>query len=198
MEIFSFLDSSIYTWVVLPVLIFLARVTDVSLGTIRIIFISRDLRYLAPVIGFFEILIWLLAIREIMQNLNNPACFIAYALGFSSGVYVGMYIENKISIGRVIIRIITKVEADELVHFLKTAGYGITAIDATGVTGPVKVVFSIVERQDIDSFVAIIKKFNPNAFYSIEDVRFVSESVFPFRIPVSRRKYLGMQGIFRK
>ncbi|MBN2299104.1 MAG: DUF2179 domain-containing protein [Deltaproteobacteria bacterium] len=198
MDIFSYLDGNTYTWVVLPFLIFLARVMDVSLGTIRIIFISRDLKYLAPVIGFFEILIWLLAMREIMQNLNNPACFIAYALGFSSGIFVGMYIENRLSIGRVIIRIITKVEADELVNFLKTAGYGITAIDAHGATGPVKVVFSIVERHDIDSFVGIIKKFNPNAFYSIEDVRFVSESVFPFRTPVSRRRYLGMQGIFRK
>jgi len=198
MEIFVFVDGQIYTWIILPVLIFIARVMDVSLGTIRIIFISRNLRYLAPVIGFFEILIWLLAIREIMQNLNNPACFIAYAVGFSTGTFIGMYIENMLSIGKVIIRIITRIEAVELVEYLKEAGYGITAIDATGSTGPVKVVFSIVERHDVQAFVEIIKRFNPNAFYSIEDVRFVSETVFPFRKRIPSKKYLGMLRLFRK
>ena len=198
MEIFVFVDGQLYTWVILPVLIFIARVMDVSLGTIRIIFISRNLRYLAPVIGFVEILIWLLAIREIMQNLNNPVCFIAYAVGFSTGTFAGMYIENMLSIGKVIIRIITRIEADELVEYLKKAGYGITAIDATGATGPVKVVFSIVERHDIQAIVEIIKRFNPNAFYSIEDVRFVSETVLPFRTKIPSKRYLGMLGLFRK
>lgn len=198
MDFCTVISGPMFTWVILPFLIFLARVMDVSLDTIRIIFISKDLKYLAPIIGFFEISIWLLAMREIMQNLNNPACFVGYALGYSSGVFVGMYIENRISIGRVIIRIITRKEADELVDFLKKAGYGITAIDATGATGAVKVIFSIVERQDVESFVQIIKTFNPNAFYSIEDVRFVSENVFPFRMPVSRKRYLWLQRIFRK
>ena len=90
MENMILLNSGFYAWLILPLLIFLARVADVSIGTIRLIFISRGLKYLAPVVGFFEILIWLLAIGQIMKNLSNPACYIAYAGGFAMGNFVGM------------------------------------------------------------------------------------------------------------
>lgn len=187
MEFMTLFGADIYAWCILPVLIFLARIMDVSLGTIRIIFVSRDLKYLAPFVGFFEVLIWLLVIRQIMlSDGNNTACIIAYAAGFASGTFVGMYIENLLSFGRVLIRVITRKEAGELVEYLKSSGYGLTCVDATGATGPVKLVFSIVERHDIPRIVEIIKRFNPNAFYTIEDVRFVSENVLPFRIKASR------------
>jgi uncharacterized protein YebE (UPF0316 family) len=186
-----FYDSTLYTWVLLPALIFLARITDVSLDTVRIIFINRNLKYYAAVIGFFEVLIWLLAIRQIFQHLGNPFCFIAYAAGFASGNYVGILIENRLSIGKVIIRIITREDAEDLVAFLRSAGYGLTIIDAQGVTGPVKVVFSIVERQNVEHIVDMIKQYNPQAFYSVEDVRFVSEAVTPFRLPTLPRWYPG-------
>ncbi|HON38812.1 MAG: DUF2179 domain-containing protein [Desulfomonilia bacterium] len=187
MEFTTLFGADIYAWCILPVLIFLARIMDVSLGTIRIIFVSRDLKYFAPFVGFFEVLIWLLVIRQIMlSDGNNTACIIAYAAGFASGTFVGMYIENLLSFGRVLIRVITRKEAGELVEYLKSSGYGLTCVDATGATGPVKLVFSVVERHDIPRIVEIIKRFNPNAFYTIEDVRFVSENVLPFRIKASR------------
>ncbi len=179
----EFFDSTFYTWVILPALIFIARIMDVSLDTVRIIFINRNLRYYAAVIGFFEVLIWLMVIRQIFQNLGNPVCFIAYAAGFAAGNFVGINIENRISIGKVIIRIITRVEADDLIAFLRSAGYGLTIIDAEGATGPVKVIFSIVERSDIDHMARMIRRHNPQAFYSVEDVRFVSEAVTPHRLP---------------
>jgi uncharacterized protein YebE (UPF0316 family) len=160
---------------------------DVSLDTVRIIFINRNLRYYASIIGFFEVLIWLMVIRQIFQNLSNPICFVAYAAGFATGNFVGVIIENRLSIGRVIIRIITRRDADDLTSFLKTAGYGLTIIDAEGVTGPVKVIMSIVERSNIEHIVEIIKQHNPQAFYSVEDVRFVSEAVTPYRLPGPRR-----------
>lgn len=183
----AFFDSAMYTWVVLPALIFCARIMDVSLDTVRIIFINRNLRYYATVIGFFEVLIWLMVIRQIFQQLDNPLCFIAYAAGFATGNFVGIIIENRISIGRVIVRIITRREADELIAFLRSAGYGLTIIDAEGVTGPVKVIFTIVERSNIEHIVEMIKQHNPQAFYSVEDVRFVSEAVTPHRLPASPR-----------
>lgn len=187
MDISAFMGTDIYAWGILPVLIFLARITDVSLGTIRIIFIARNLKYIAPIIGFFEVLIWLLVIREIMlSDGNNVACIIAYAAGFASGTFVGMHIENLLSIGRVLIRIITRKEAEDLVDYLQSAGYGLTSLDAEGATGPVKVVFSVVERHDVPKIVEIIRRFNPNAFYTIEDVRFVSENVLPFRLKQGR------------
>lgn len=187
MDVSSLLGMNVYIWVMLPVLIFLGRIMDVSLGTIRIIFIARNLRYIAPFIGFFEVMIWLLAVRQIMQGDHiNIACFVAYAAGFASGTYVGMYLENLLSIGKVLIRVITNKDACDLVEYLRSAGYGLTSVDALGSTGPVKVVFSVVERHDIQKIVKIIERFNPHAFYTIEDVRFVSEKVMPFRIRESR------------
>ena len=183
----EFFDSAAYSLVILPVLIFITRIIDVSLGTLRIIFINRNLRYYAAVSGFFEVLVWLLVIRQVFQQLDNPVCFIAYAAGFAAGNFVGVFIENKISIGRVVIRIITHRDADELASFLRSSGYALTVVEGEGATGPVKIIFAIIERRDIEAIVKIIKSYNPNAFYSLEDVRFVSEAVTPNRLPAPRR-----------
>jgi uncharacterized protein YebE (UPF0316 family) len=183
----EFFESSAYTWGILPLLIFFTRIIDVSLGTLRIIFINRNLKYWATASGFFEVLIWLLVIREIFQRLDNPVCIIAYAAGFAAGNYVGILIENRLSIGKVLIRIITRRQADNLVAFMKASGYGLTLVDAQGTTGPVRVIFAIVNRKEIQAIAEQIKQFNPNAFYSIEDVRFVSEAVPPQRLLAPRR-----------
>jgi uncharacterized protein YebE (UPF0316 family) len=183
----EFFDSAAYSLVILPVLIFITRIVDVSLGTLRIIFINRNLRYYAAVSGFFEVLVWLLVIRQVFQQLDNPVCFVAYAAGFAAGNFVGVFIENKISIGRVVIRIITNRDADELASFLRSSGYALTVVEGEGATGPVKIIFAIVERRDIEAIVKIIKSYNPNAFYSLEDIRFVSEAVTPNRLPAPRR-----------
>jgi uncharacterized protein YebE (UPF0316 family) len=175
------LNSGLYTWLVLPILIFCARVVDVSMGTIRVIFVSRGLKYLAPIVGFFEILIWLLAIGQIMKNLSNPLCYVAYAGGFAMGNFVGIHIAEKLSLGVVMIRVITTKDAAPLVDFLKTENYGVTSIDAHGTSGQVKVVFTIVPRREVSSVVELIKKFNPNAFYSIEEVGLVKRGIFPVR-----------------
>jgi len=175
------LNSELFAWVVLPVLIFIARVADVSLGTVRVIFITRGLKYFAPIVGFFEILIWLLAIGQIMRNLSNPLCYIAYAGGFATGNYVGILITEKLSLGVVLIRVITSKDALELLEYLKSADYGVTSVDAHGSAGKVQVVFTIVPRREVASVVNLIKQFNPKAFYTIEEVGFVEEGIFPTR-----------------
>ena len=101
----QFTDYPVFNWVILPALIFVSRIFDVSFGTLRIIFVSRGKRSIAPFLGFFEVLIWLLAISQIMQNLNNFACYIAYAGGFAMGNYIGMRIEEKLAMGTMIIRV---------------------------------------------------------------------------------------------
>lgn len=162
-------------------LIFIARVLDVTLGTIHIIFISKGFKYLAPIVAFFEIMIWLLAIGQIFQNFTNLVYYIAYAGGFAIGTFVGICIENKLSIGTEIVRIITRKDASKLVDFLKSEGYGVTSVDAEGLEGRVKIIFTIIDRRDLQNIIGIIRKYNPHAFYSIEDVRFVSERIFPHR-----------------
>ena len=179
MDIMSFYNSDVFKWVILPILIFLARLTDVSLGTLRIIFVSRGIKYLVPVIGFIEINIWLLAISQIMQNLNHPIYSFAYAAGFALGSFVGITIEEKLSIGTVIVRIITKHDIPQLVDCLRSEGYGVTTIDGEGVKGPVKIILAVIRREDLHDVLAHVEKIHPHAFYSVEDVRSVGEAMFP-------------------
>ena len=175
----SVASPEVLTYVILPILIFLARICDVSLGTIRVIFISKGIRYLAPIIGFFEVIIWLLAIGQIMNNLTNFVAYIAYGAGFAAGTYIGMVIEEKISLGLVSVRIITKKDPQELIQYLRLHNYGVTSLDGERGTGKVKMVFTIIKRQDLPHVVGIIKQFHPNAFYSVDDVKSVGEGVFP-------------------
>jgi len=191
-------NSWVYTWIVIPLLIFVARIFDVSLGTVRVIFVSRGLKYLAPVVGFFEILIWLLAIGQIMKNLSNPACYIAYAGGFAMGNFVGIHIAEKLSLGLVMIRVVTKKDAAPLVDFLKAENYGVTSVDGHGTSGQVKVVFTIVPRREAPSVVELIKKFNPQAFYSIGEVGLVERGIFPVRRSWRDFSLLGLFRPFRK
>lgn len=177
----TFLTSPVFAFVVLPLMIFCARICDVTLGTIRVIFISKGIRYLAPLIGFFEVIIWLLAIGQVMNNLTNGICYVAYGAGFASGTYIGMVIEEKISLGLTSVRIITKEDPADLMQYLRTHDYGVTSIDGEGATGKVKMVFTIIKRQDLPHVIGIIKQFNPSAFYSVEEVKSVAEGVFPGR-----------------
>jgi uncharacterized protein YebE (UPF0316 family) len=171
----------VYAWVVIPVLIFLSRIVDVSIGTVRLICVSRGFKYLAPMVGFFEVLVWLLAIGQIMKNLSNAACYIAYAGGFSMGNFVGMVIAEKLSLGMVLVRVVTKKDASELVEYLKSEDYGVTCLQGRGSGGPVQVVFTIVQRGQVKGVIELIDRFNPDAFYSIEEVGSVEKGVFPRR-----------------
>jgi uncharacterized protein YebE (UPF0316 family) len=190
--------SDLFAWVVLPLLIFTARICDVSLGTIRVIFISKGIKYLAPLIGFFEVIIWLLAIGQVMHNLTNVVSYIAYGAGFACGTLLGLLIEERLSIGLSIVRVITKEDASDLVRDLRDANFGVTSIDAEGVTGRVKVIFMVIKRQDLRRIIETIKEHHPNAFYSIEDVRSVSEGVFPKRKSESPFRYSDALRFFRK
>ena len=198
MDALAFFSSDIYAWLVLPVLIFIARVCDVSLGTIRVIFVSRGYRYLAPLLGFFEISIWLMAIGQIMRDLNNVAAYLAYATGFAMGTFAGITLEERLSLGMVIVRVITKRDCTPLIDRLKAESYGLTMLDAEGATGPVTILFTVLKREDLPRVVGIIKEFNPHAFYSVEDVRTASEGVFPARPDGYFRSYLNPQRFFRK
>ncbi len=147
--------------------------------TIRVIYISRGIKYIAPIIAFFEIVIRLLAMEVVMQDLANIANFMAFALGFAMGTYVGLVIEEKLSIGMVILRIVTTDESnEEIVSFMQSENYGITTLDATGSRGSVKMILSLVNRTDLPRITQHIQATNPHAFFSIEDVRYVNQGVF--------------------
>lgn len=198
MNLLALSNSDIFALVILPLLIFIARVLDVSLGTIRLIFVMRGYKFLAPILAFFEMLIWLLAISQIMQNLTNPLYYLAFAGGFAMGNFVGICIENKLALGTSVMQIITQKNASELIQSLKSADYGVTTINAQGVGGPVKVIYTVVKRKDIQNVVGFVKRHNPNAFFLIEEVRSASKEIFPLLKSSHKRSFLSSFILKRK
>lgn len=172
------MHSDIFAWVVLPLLIFFSRILDVSIGTMRLIFVSKGYKYIAPVLGFFEVIIWLVAISQIMQNLNNIMAYIAYGAGFAMGNYLGIVMEERMSIGTVLIRVMPKTETNDLIQRLRQHDFAVTTVDVEGMTGKTKMIFSIVNRKHIGDYVGIVQNFNPKAFYTIEDIKSVKEGYF--------------------
>ncbi|WP_258176679.1 DUF2179 domain-containing protein [Marinilabilia salmonicolor] len=170
-----------YTWVLIPALIFIARVADVSIGTIRIVFVSKGLKLLAPLLGFFEIFIWLLAMTKVFENLDNWLYFIAYSAGFATGNYIGLLIEEKLALGYANLQIITQKSGIDLARKLSDEGFGVTWNDANGSRGEVTVIYCVIKRSNFKRVTEIIKKYNPRAFYTIEDIRFANQGVFPMR-----------------
>ncbi|HOF44480.1 MAG: hypothetical protein BWY36_00712 [Candidatus Diapherotrites archaeon ADurb.Bin253] len=170
--------GAIFSYVVLPLLIFFARIADVSLGTIRIIFISKGFKVLAFLVGFFEVLIWLLAINQIWSDFSNPWLLLAYAAGFATGNYVGIYLDEKISIGNSMIRIIVIKNSKKLVNELKKNGYQLTVIDGHSADQniDVKMILVVVKRKELKNVLKILKKINPNSFFTIEDIRNVRKN----------------------
>jgi len=168
------MNSPYFDFIILPLLIFVLRIFDVSLDTMRIIFMTKGYRTIAPIIGFFEILIWIVAITRIMQNLNNWVTYIAYAAGFATGNYVGMLLDEKLAIGHELIRVIAKIETSELAETLRNAGFGVTSVKASGMQGDVGIHYVIVNRKNLKTAIGIIEKSSPTAFYTIENIHFVN------------------------
>jgi uncharacterized protein YebE (UPF0316 family) len=180
-----FSQSFLFIWVIVPALIFLARIVDVSLQTIRIVSISRGIRWLAPLVGFFEVLIWLLAIGQIMKTVSHPVAYIAYAAGFATGTAIGQSIERRLTLGMVIVRVITPPhDGPGLCQKLRDQGFGFTAVPGRGSEGPVEIILTVVRRQFLQQVLALVRATLPDAFFSIEEVTSARESVYPI---VSRR-----------
>ncbi len=184
METVFLTDSPVFTWVILPLLIFFARILDVSIGTLRLIFVSKGYKFYAPLLGFFEVIIWLLAIGQIMQHLDNFLCYVAYGLGFATGNYLGIYLDEKMSLGTVLIRVVPKMDTTNLINRLREESFGASLVDIEGMTGKLKMIFTIVKRKDLKDVLGIIHEHNPQAFVTIEDVKTAREGYFRY----SRRK----------
>lgn len=167
-------NSPYFDFLILPLLIFFMRICDVTLDTMRIIFMTKGYRNIAPIIGFFEILIWIVAITRIMQNLSNWATYVAYAAGFATGNYVGMWLDEKLAIGHELIRVITRVDSGELAKTLRSEGFGVTSVNAHGMQGEVGILYVIVNRKNQKMAVDIIQKHSPNAFFTVENIHFVN------------------------
>jgi uncharacterized protein YebE (UPF0316 family) len=182
-------ERSLFGLPLLPLFIFAAEVCVVTISTMRTIFVARGMKFLAPFLGFFEVSIWLFAIGEVMKNLNNPSCYVAFAGGFTLGNFLGILLEKRLAIGSVWVRIITRRDAGGLVDALRSADYGVTTLDAQGTTGPVQMVVTVVPRKELAHVIALVKGFDPRVFYAVDEVQAAAEGV-PSLAPKRARSFL--------
>ena len=184
-------DTFTYSYIVLPLLIFFARICDVTLGTLRIIFVSKGYKAIAPLLGFFEVFIWVIVISQLLGSLSSWVCYVAFAAGFAAGNFIGMLIEERIAIGTLLVRITTPKDAHELLKTLCDNGFGATLQEGEGSKGKVNIIQSVVFRKSIRNIQQVLDEYDPNLFYSIEDVRSVAKGVFPSTRNVSSRWRVG-------
>lgn len=159
----------------IPLLIFLARVCDVSLGTLRTLLMITGHRFLAVVLGIAEVTIWILAVGGVMNYLSYPMAVVGYAGGFGVGVLAGMMLEEKLALGYRMVRVISNLPtADlptvDLSGLLRAEGYRVTCVDGSGMSGPVEIAFMVIRRKQLSHVRKILKEHAPEAFYSIERV----------------------------
>jgi uncharacterized protein YebE (UPF0316 family) len=174
----------------------LARISDQSIGTLRLILVSKGYKLIAPFLAFFESLIWLLAVSQILKHLDNWVTFVAYGLGFALGNYIGILLEEKISLGNVIVRVFPKADHLGLIEYMKQQNIGYSIIDAEGRMGGLKIIFSIISRKNMNNFISKIEEFTPGSFYSVEEVKSVKKGIFqPTRSKTQFRSVFGSKKI---
>lgn len=166
-----------YPWL-LPIVIFFGRICDVTLGTLRIIFVSKGERNKAPIVGFFEVFIWVVIISQIFSHANSIVAYLAYAGGYAAGNYVGILVENKIAFGFQLFRVYTKKNGSELTQLLNTSGFGSTLIRGEGAVSEVDIIETVVSRKACAKVTDIIDTFDENAFYLVEDIRSKQKGIF--------------------
>jgi len=154
-----------------PLVIFVLRICDVSLATLRILLSMRNARLLVPLIGFFEVLIWIFAVGNAIRNLNSPLHLLGYAGGFATGTLVGLWLEEKLAIGMAIVRVVSRYGGVELAEALREKGFGVTEYSGQGRDGTVEIVDTVVRRREIASVLREIDRWDPTAFVTIEEPR---------------------------
>jgi uncharacterized protein YebE (UPF0316 family) len=175
----ALLDATCLGMPILPLFVFIAEAAVVTLSTMRTIFISRGRKGLAPFLGIFEVSIWLFAIGQVMSNLSDIGCFVAFATGFAAGNYFGILLEKKLAIGNLVVTVTSHRDVHALIKSLKAAEYGVTVIDAQGATGPVQVVSTVIKRKELENVLTIIKHFDGGAFYSVNELQSAAAGVSP-------------------
>jgi uncharacterized protein YebE (UPF0316 family) len=152
-------------------LIFGLRVSDMTLDTLRVLFVMRGRRSIAWVLGFFQSLIFVIAITSVLSNLQNPLNIIGYAAGFATGNVVGMTIEERLAVGFIHLRIISSRLGAAIAEKLRVSGYAVTEISARGKDGMVTMLNCSVRRRKVDLVRATVNEIDPEAFITAEEIR---------------------------
>jgi len=164
------MEESIQMAWYLPILIFFARICDVSIGTVRTMLVISGHRYVSALLGFFEVMIWVLAVGGALAYLHNPLALIGYAGGFAAGILVGMWLEERIALGYRAVRVISVKRGGELADVIRNAGFRVTEVKGAGRSGPIEIAFIVVRRKALADLRRVIEGIDPDAFVTIERV----------------------------
>ena len=155
-------------------LIFTLRLLDVGMATVRIVLLGRGRRGPAAALGFVEALIWVIAISRVLAGLDDPARMVAFALGFAAGTYAGSVVEEWLALGQSLIRVVTPTQTDPVAPLLREQGYGATVLNGDGLSGEVRVTFSVVPRKKVWTATRLIHEANQQAFVTVEQTSTVN------------------------
>ncbi len=171
--------ESIPVWVV-GTAIFLLRIVDVSIGTIRTIAMVQGHRGFAVALGFAEVLVWILAVAQVVTRIDDtPWLAPFYAGGFATGVWVGMAIERRLALGRYVIRIISRTHSPAIVAALRGRGHVLATFAGETPEGPVNLLFVSARRPQVREVLDVARKIDPDVFVLVEAAMEWSENVYP-------------------
>lgn len=151
-------------------LVFVMRLIDVSISTVRIVVLMRGHIRLAALLGFFESLTWVAAASLVFANLGDPFRAIAFAGGFASGVLFGGFIERKLAMGTAFVRVVAPLDTEQVAPRLREEGFPVTVLNAEGREGEVRLSFMVVPRKRLKFLLALVHDVNPDAFVTVEEV----------------------------
>jgi uncharacterized protein YebE (UPF0316 family) len=149
-------------------IIFTLRLADQSLGTMRALLVSKNKPIYAAVIGLVESAIWIVAISQVIKDIDDPILIGAYATGFAAGTILGTYIERIVGVGNIVVRVFTTIHSPSVAETLRDNGHGVTVIDGEGKDGPVKIYLCVIPRRKLKSVLQMIEEINPNAYITTD------------------------------
>ncbi|MBT5273540.1 MAG: DUF2179 domain-containing protein [Flavobacteriales bacterium] len=149
-------------------IIFSLRLADQSLGTMRTLLVSKNKPIYAALIGLVESAIWIVAISQVIKDIDDPVLIGAYAAGFAAGTILGTYIERIVGVGNIVVRVFCPANSPSVAETLRDNGHGVTVIDGEGKDGPVKIYLCVIPRRKLKSVLNMIEEINPNAYITTD------------------------------
>jgi len=168
-------------------LIIVARIADVSFGTLRTVAIVNGYRGYSLILGFFEVLIWVLAVSKVLEGLSTNVLYVlSYAFGFAAGNYVGLTLERWIAIGQQVVRVFTQ-EGPRVAGRLREDGHMVTELEGRGAAGPVSLLFVATSRKRAGRVGRRARELDPDCFLVVDDIRLASSASIPGHNPTGWR-----------
>ena len=149
-------------------IIFSLRLADQSLGTMRSLLVAKNKPIYAALIGLVESAIWIVAISQVVKDIDDPVLIGAYAAGFAAGTILGSYMERIVGVGNIVVRVFCPANSPSVAEKLREDGYGVTIIDGQGKDGPVKIYLCVIPRRKLKSVLNMIEEINPNSFITTD------------------------------